>query len=89
MTSRQLFAPLVVAAAMMLAGSGCQSCSHALDYSPPVANCQCDACSTCDSCGSGAGVAPRTGSAGGYGTYGGIVEQSTPTGSPFCKSCNQ
>ncbi len=87
MTTRQLFTPLVIAAAVTLAGSGCQSCSHSLDYSSPVANCECG---TCDSCGTGTcGVAPRTGSVGGYGVSGGYVEQSTPTGPTFCEGCNQ
>ncbi len=87
MTTRQVVAPLVVAAALMLAATGCQSCSHSMDYSSPVAGCQCG---TCDSCGSGTcGVAPRTGSVGGYGVPGEYVEQSVPTGSTFCTGCNQ
>jgi len=82
MSLRQHLTPLAVLAAMTLAGSGCQSCSHSMDYSPPVANCQCGTC----------GVGQRAGSAtgyGGYGTDGGYVEEQGSSAPGFCPNCNR
>jgi hypothetical protein len=87
MTSRQLLTPLVTVAAMTLAGSGCQSCSHSMDYSSPVANCQCGTCG--ETCGGTCGVGQRAGSAGGYGSYGGYVEGPGVESPTYCEGCNQ
>lgn len=92
MTLRQHWISVIVVAAMMLAGSGCQSCSHSMDYCPPVADCQCGTCG----CGTTCGVGQRAGSAGCHGSYGGydgyeesVVEGPAVQAPAHCEGCNR
>ena len=66
---RQLFAPAVLVAVIVVVFAGCRACTNCTDYSPPVAGCDC----------AQYGCGQRAGSAWGGMTEGPVEEYYEPS----------